>query len=103
MSSISTSTAQGILRGEMTLDDAGDALLDITLRAASGRLTAESLGHREFVLTKLIEVPRPAATESASDDKPLTKVVYLCGADWYSRCIFWSWRGRCKSLVSRSM
>ena len=44
----------GILRGEMTLDDAGDALLDITLRTASGRLTAaESLGHREFVLTKL--------------------------------------------------
>ena len=28
-------------------------------------------------------MPRPAATESASDDKPLTKVVYLCGADWY--------------------
>ncbi|MEC7676136.1 MAG: D-galactarate dehydratase, partial [Pseudomonadota bacterium] len=44
----------GILRGEMTLDDAGNALLDITLRTASGRLTAaESLGHREFVLTKL--------------------------------------------------
>lgn len=44
----------GILRGEMTLDEAGDALLDVTLRTANGRLTAaESLGHREFVLTKL--------------------------------------------------
>ena len=44
----------GILRGEMTLDDAGDALLDMTVRTANGRLTAaESLGHREFVLTKL--------------------------------------------------
>ena len=44
----------GILRGEMTLDEAGDALLDVTLRTANGRLTAaESLGHRELVLTKL--------------------------------------------------
>jgi (2R)-sulfolactate sulfo-lyase subunit beta len=44
----------GILRGEMTLDEAGDALLDMTVRTANGRLTAaESLGHREFVLTKL--------------------------------------------------
>lgn len=44
----------GILRGEMTLDEAGDGLLDITLRTANGRLTAaECLGHKEFVLTKL--------------------------------------------------
>jgi (2R)-sulfolactate sulfo-lyase subunit beta len=44
----------GILRREMTLDEAGDRLIDITLRTCSGRLTcAESLGHREFVLTKL--------------------------------------------------
>ena len=44
----------GLLRREMTLDEAGDALLDITLRTCDGRLTAaEALGHREFVLTKL--------------------------------------------------
>jgi (2R)-sulfolactate sulfo-lyase subunit beta len=43
-----------ILRGEQTLDEAGDALLDLIVRTASGRLTAaEALGHREFVLTKL--------------------------------------------------
>lgn len=44
----------GILRREMTLDEAGDALIDITLRTCNGRLTcAEALGHREFVFTKL--------------------------------------------------
>lgn len=44
----------GILRGDMTLDKAGDALLDVILRTCNGRLTAaEALGHREFVLTKL--------------------------------------------------
>jgi len=44
----------GILRGEMTLDEAGDALIDITLRTCNGRLTkAEALKHREFVMTKL--------------------------------------------------
>jgi len=44
----------GILRREMTLDEAGDALLDMTLRTCNGRMTAaEALGHREFVLTKL--------------------------------------------------
>lgn len=43
-----------ILRGEMTLDEAGDELLDIVIRTCNGRLTAaEVLGHREFVLTKL--------------------------------------------------
>src|SRR5437868_10994547 len=43
-----------ILRGEMTLDQAGDALLDLIVRTANGRLTAaEALGHREFVITKL--------------------------------------------------
>jgi (2R)-sulfolactate sulfo-lyase subunit beta len=43
-----------ILRGEMTLDQAGDKLLDMIVRTANGRLTAaEALGHREFVLTKL--------------------------------------------------
>ena len=44
----------GILRREMNYDQAGDALIDITLRTCNGRLTcAEALGHREFVMTKL--------------------------------------------------
>ena len=44
----------GILRREMNLDEAGDALLDMTIRTCNGRLTAaEALGHREFVMTKL--------------------------------------------------
>ena len=44
----------GILRREMTLNKAGEALIDITMRTCNGRLTAaETLGHREFVLTKL--------------------------------------------------
>lgn len=44
----------GLLQREVNLDQAGDALLDITIRTANGRLTAaEALGHREFVLTKL--------------------------------------------------
>jgi (2R)-sulfolactate sulfo-lyase subunit beta len=43
-----------ILQGEMTIDEAGDALLDMIVRTANGRLTAaEALGHREFVMTKL--------------------------------------------------
>ena len=46
----------GLLRKEMTPDDAGDALLEMMLRTANGRLTAaEALGHREFVLTRLYE------------------------------------------------
>lgn len=44
----------GILRREMTLDSAGDALIDMVVRTANGRVTAaEALGHREFVMTKL--------------------------------------------------
>ena len=44
----------GILRRDMTLDDAGDALIDMICRTASGRNTAaEALGHREFSMTKL--------------------------------------------------
>src|SRR6185295_311758 len=44
----------GVLRREMTLDQAGDALIDMIVRTCNGRLTAaESLGHREFVMTKL--------------------------------------------------
>jgi (2R)-sulfolactate sulfo-lyase subunit beta len=44
----------GVLRREMTLGQAGDALIDMIHRTASGRLTAaEALGHREFSITKL--------------------------------------------------
>jgi (2R)-sulfolactate sulfo-lyase subunit beta len=44
----------GILRREMTIPDAGDALIEMVLRTANGRLTAaEALGHREYSLTKL--------------------------------------------------
>jgi len=44
----------GILRRDMTISDAGDALIDMIVRTANGRLTAaEALGHREFVMTKL--------------------------------------------------
>ena len=51
-----TSTSRGLLRKEMSPDDAGDALLEMMLRTANGRLTAaEALGHREFVLTRLYE------------------------------------------------
>jgi (2R)-sulfolactate sulfo-lyase subunit beta len=43
-----------ILRGEMTVDEAGDKLIEVIVRTANGRLTAaEALGHREYVMTKL--------------------------------------------------
>jgi len=46
----------GLLRKELTPDQAGDTLLDCMFRTANGRLTAaEALGHREFVLTRLYE------------------------------------------------
>jgi (2R)-sulfolactate sulfo-lyase subunit beta len=42
------------LSGNMTLEQAGDAIIEMIVRTANGRLTAaEVLGHREFVLTKL--------------------------------------------------
>jgi (2R)-sulfolactate sulfo-lyase subunit beta len=44
----------GLLWREFTLGEAGDRLLTLVDRVANGRLTcAETLGHREFVLTKL--------------------------------------------------
>jgi (2R)-sulfolactate sulfo-lyase subunit beta len=44
----------GVLRRDMTLEQAGDALINMIVRTANGRLTAaEALGHREFSLTKL--------------------------------------------------
>ncbi len=44
----------GIVRREMTIDQAGDALIEMIVTTADGRFTAaEALGHREFVMTKL--------------------------------------------------
>jgi (2R)-sulfolactate sulfo-lyase subunit beta len=44
----------GILRRDQTIDSAGDALIEMIVRTANGRLTAaEALGHREFSMTKL--------------------------------------------------
>ncbi|NND49645.1 MAG: UxaA family hydrolase [Rhizobiales bacterium] len=44
----------GILRRDMTIDQAGDALTTMVERTANGRFTAaEALGHHEFVMTKL--------------------------------------------------
>ena len=46
----------GILRRELTLDQAGDLLIDMMIRTCNGRLTcAEVMGHREFVLTRLYQ------------------------------------------------
>jgi (2R)-sulfolactate sulfo-lyase subunit beta len=46
----------GLLQREQNLDQAGDSLLETMLATANGRLTsAEALGHREFVLTRLFE------------------------------------------------
>ena len=44
----------GVVRRELTIPEAGDALIDMIAKTANGRLTAaEALGHREFVMTKL--------------------------------------------------
>ena len=46
----------GILRKELTMDGAGDKLVEMAIRTANGRNTAaEVLGHRQFVLTRLYE------------------------------------------------
>ncbi len=46
----------GLVRREINLDQAGDKLLDMMFRTANGRLTsAEVLGHREFIITRLYE------------------------------------------------
>ncbi len=45
-----------LLQREIDLDQAGDKLLECMLQTANGRWTsAEALGHREFVLTRLFE------------------------------------------------
>ena len=44
----------GVLQRKMTIDQAGNALIDSIRRTSNGRYTAsEALGHREFVMTKL--------------------------------------------------
>jgi len=44
----------GVLTREMTIDQAGDNLIEMIKRTANGRMTAaEALGHREFSMTKL--------------------------------------------------
>ncbi len=44
----------GVLTREQTIDQAGDALIEMIVRTANGRHTAaEALGHREFSMTKL--------------------------------------------------
>ena len=46
----------GLLSGDMVLDEAGDALIEMVIRTANGRNTAaETLGHREFIFTKLYQ------------------------------------------------
>src|SRR5207302_5497122 len=46
----------GLLQREITMDQAGDKLIDMMFRTVNGRLTAaEALGHREFVMTRLYE------------------------------------------------
>ena len=43
-----------ILKGELTLDQSGDGLMDMIRRTCNGRMTAtEVLRHREFIMTKL--------------------------------------------------
>lgn len=44
----------GLIRREYDLEEAGNRLMEIVDRTINGRLTAaESIGHREFVITKL--------------------------------------------------
>jgi (2R)-sulfolactate sulfo-lyase subunit beta len=44
----------GLLQREYSLEEAGDRLWDMMIRVCSGRLTsAEVLGHKELILTKL--------------------------------------------------
>ncbi|MDY0259048.1 MAG: UxaA family hydrolase [Desulfovibrio sp.] len=46
----------GILRREINLDQAGDMLLAMLISTCNGRNTsAEALGHREFIMTRLYE------------------------------------------------
>jgi (2R)-3-sulfolactate dehydrogenase (NADP+) len=52
---------------EMTIDEAGDALIEMIRRTANGRSTAaEALGHREFSMTKLLAATPMSDTETIS-------------------------------------
>jgi (2R)-sulfolactate sulfo-lyase subunit beta len=43
-----------VLKGKMTIDEAGESLIEMIVRTANGRhVAAEALGHREFSMTKL--------------------------------------------------
>jgi (2R)-sulfolactate sulfo-lyase subunit beta len=45
-----------VVQRQLSIDQAGDALIALIAETANGRLTAaESLGHREFVMTKLYQ------------------------------------------------
>jgi (2R)-sulfolactate sulfo-lyase subunit beta len=45
---------QGLLSRQISLEEAGDQLVEMICRTINGRLTAaEALGHKEFVMTKL--------------------------------------------------
>ena len=45
-----------LLKGEITLEESGENLIELLIHTCNGRLTAqEILGHEEFVLTKLYE------------------------------------------------
>ncbi|PAW27248.1 D-galactarate dehydratase [Peribacillus simplex] len=45
---------QGLLSRQISLEEAGDQLMEMICRTVNGRLTsAEALGHKEFVMTKL--------------------------------------------------
>jgi (2R)-sulfolactate sulfo-lyase subunit beta len=45
---------QGLLSRQISLEEAGDQLMGMICRTVNGRLTsAEALGHKEFVMTKL--------------------------------------------------
>ncbi len=46
----------GVLRREMNMDQAGNKLLDMMIKTCNGRNTsAEVLGHREFIMTRIYE------------------------------------------------
>ncbi|WP_066295417.1 UxaA family hydrolase [Bacillus sp. FJAT-29937] len=45
---------QGLLSRQISIEEAGDQLMEMIARTVNGRLTsAEALGHKEFVMTKL--------------------------------------------------
>jgi len=45
-----------LLTRELRLSEAGDRLFELLVRTANGRLTAaETLGHQEFVMTRLYQ------------------------------------------------